>query len=244
MIRFVFLVAIIAGALSAAAGCGAGGGNQPGDVTPGDASTDHYPYLVYLPKDYNASKKVYPLVVYLHGSSARGNHLALVKGAGLPRMAEDGAAFDFILVAPQCPTGKLWSSDDWSVPLLKEVAGKFRIDKDRIYLTGVSMGGGGVFDVAKQHPGTFAALAPLCAWASDTFQLCKLKDVPVWTFHGTEDHVVPVAETDQKVKVLKDCGGQVKYTRLKGEGHAIHFVYDPANEYRLLEWLLSHSRKK
>lgn len=203
-----------------------------------------YRYLSYLPADYADAKKVYPLVIYLHGSSARGTNLNSVKVSGLPRLAEDGRKFDFILVAPQCPSGRLWSSEDWAGSLLKELNTRYRIDPDRIYLTGVSMGGGGTFDVAKRYPGTFAALAPMCAWASDTYQLCKLKNVPVWTFHGTEDHVVPISETEQKVKVLRDCGGSIKYTRLKGEGHSIHFVYDPDNEYRLLEWMLSHRRKK
>lgn len=207
------------------------------------ASRDVYAYLTYLPKDYNGSQKAYPLVIYLHGSSARGNNLASVKGSGLPRMADDGQSFDFILIAPQCPTGKLWSSDDWAGPLLAELEAKYRIDKSRIYLTGVSMGGGGTFDVAKRYPDTFAALAPLCAWASDTHQLCKLKSIPVWTFHGTDDHVVPIVQTEQKVNALKECGGNVKYTRLKGDGHAIHHVYNLNNEYRLLEWLLGHKKQ-
>lgn len=202
-----------------------------------------YPFLSYLPKDYATSNKPYPLVIYLHGSSGRGSSLVSVKASGLPRMAEDGQPFDFILIAPQCPSGKLWSSEDWAGPLLKELEKKYRIDKSRIYLTGVSMGGGGTFDVAKRYPNTFAALAPMCAWASDTHQICKLKNVPIWTFHGTEDHVVPIADTEQKVKALSDCQGNIKYSRLKGEGHGIHHVYDPKNEYRLLEWLLSHSLK-
>lgn len=211
---------------------------------PGSVTAVSYSYLSYLPAGYATTKEAYPLVIYLHGSSARGSNLTSVKVSGLPRLAEDGRKFDFILVAPQCPSGKLWSSEDWAGPLLKELNGRYRIDPDRIYLTGVSMGGGGTFDVAKRYPGTFAALAPMCAWASDTYQLCKLKNIPIWTFHGTEDHVVPIAETEQKVKVLKDCGGRVKYTRLKGEGHSIHFVYDPDNEYRLLEWMLGHSKKR
>lgn len=202
-----------------------------------------YSYLKYLPKGYTTSNKEYPLVIYLHGSSGRGSDLNRVKVSGLPRMAEDGQEFDFILVAPQCPSGKLWSSDDWAGAFLREVQSKYRVDNSRIYLTGVSMGGGGTFDIAKRYPKTFAALAPLCAWASDTYQLCKLKDIPVWTFHGTDDQVVSVKETDQKVQVLKECGGNIRYTRMKGEGHAIHHVYDPQNEYKVLEWLLGHSLK-
>ena len=203
-----------------------------------------YHYLTYLPGDYAASRKEYPLVIYLHGSSARGSNLASVKVSGLPRMAEDGNKFKFILIAPQCPSGMLWSSEDWAGALLKEVSSRYRVDRSKIYLTGVSMGGGGTFDVAKRYPEVFAALAPLCAWASDTHQICKLKNVPVWTFHGTDDRVVPISQTEEKVRALRNCGGEIKYTRLKGEGHGIHHVYDPGNEYRLLEWLLSHSLKK
>lgn len=214
------------------------------NIVAGPAGAAGYRYLTYLPDDYSATQKEYPVVIYLHGSSGRGNNLNAVKGSGLPRMAEAGQKFEFIIIAPQCPSGKLWSSEDWAGTLLKDVEKKYRIDKSRIYLTGVSMGGGGTFDVAKLYPGTFAALAPLCAWASDTYQICKLKNVPVWTFHGTEDHVVPISETEQKVKALRDCGGQVKYTRLKGEGHSIHYVYNTDNEYRLLEWMLSHQLKK
>jgi predicted peptidase len=208
----------------------------------GNHTAPQYPYLTYLPKDYTTSGKKYPLVIYLHGSSGRGTNLASVKVSGLPRMAEEGQRFDFILIAPQCPAGKIWSSEDWAGPLLKELKTKYRVDNSKIYLTGVSMGGGGTFDVAKKYPDVFAALAPLCAWASDTYQICKLKNIPVWTFHGTEDHVVPISQTEQKVKALKECGGNIKYTRLKGEGHGIHGVYNPQNEYKLLEWMLSHSK--
>lgn len=211
-------------------------------VRPDREEAKVYRYLSYLPKDYASSEKQYPLVIYLHGSSGRGHDLLSVKASGLPRMAEDGLPLDFILIAPQCPPGKLWSSDEWFMPFLAQLQEKYRIDKSRIYLTGVSMGGGGTFDIAKQNPQVFAALAPMCAWASDTYQLCKLKNIPIWTFHGTEDHVVPIAQTEQKVKVLKDCGGEIRYTRLKGDGHSIHHVYDPKNEYGLLKWMLSHRR--
>lgn len=214
--------------------------NKPNGRPSDSGIPANYQYLTYLPEDYTKSDKEYPLVIYLHGSSSRGNNLDRVKISGLPRMAEMGEKFNFILIAPQCPSGKLWSSDNWAGNLLKELQTKYRIDKSRIYLTGVSMGGGGTFDVAKQLPDTFAALAPLCAWASDTYQLCKLKNIPIWTFHGTEDTVVPISETEQKVKVLNDCGGKIKYTRLKGVGHSIHFVYQTDNEYKLLDWLLSH----
>ncbi len=203
-----------------------------------------YPYLVYLPRGYAADSKAYPVVFYLHGSSQRGSDLEQVKRSGLPRMAEEGLPLEFILIVPQCPAGKLWSTDEWFEGVWENVQSRYRTDPERLYLTGVSMGGGGTFDVAKKHPERFAALAPLCAWASTAQNLCRLKDVPVWTFHGTDDQVVAISETEEKVAALKACNGNIRYTRLQGEGHGIHAVYDPANDYNLLKWMLQHRLKR
>lgn len=200
----------------------------------------NYPYLTYLPNDY--LQKKYPLVIFLHGSSLVGNDLNKLKQYGLPKEVEKGRSFDFIAVSPQCPSGKLWSSEDWFGPLYEELLEKYPIDTNRVYLTGVSMGGGGVFDVAKDYPDAFAALAPLCAWASTTERICNLKEIPIWTFHGTKDDVVPISQTESKVKALKDCQGNIEFTRLEGEGHSIHWLYEPESKYDIFAWLLKHSK--
>lgn len=199
-----------------------------------------YNYLVYLPKDYQ--EKEYPVIIYLHGSSHAGNDLNRLKQYGLPRAIDQGQEFDFIVISPQCPAGKLWSTDNWFEPLYEELLSKYRIDTDRVYLTGVSMGGGGVFDVAKDHPDQFAALVPLCAWASNTDRICNIKDIPIWTFHGTEDHVVPISQTEDKVRALEKCNGNIKYTVLENEGHGIQWLYENQSSYDIYEWMLKHKR--
>src|SRR5690554_4630573 len=101
-----------------------------------------YDYLVYLPDDH--LEKKYPLIIYLHGSSNRGSDLNKLKQYGLPHAIDKGEEFDFIIISPQCPEGKIWSSENWFEPLYAELISKYKIDTDRVYLTGVSMGGGGV----------------------------------------------------------------------------------------------------
>ena len=199
-----------------------------------------YDYLVHLPKDHQEKK--YPLIIYLHGSSMRGNDVNKLKEYGLPRTVENNPNFEFILVTPQCPSGKLWSTDDWFGPLYADLIKKYQIDTNRIYLIGVSMGGGGVFDVAKDYPDKFAALVPLCAWASTTDRICNIKHIPIWTFHGTEDQVVHISETEEKVAALRKCKGNIQFTKLNNQGHGIHWVFEKRDVYNIYEWLLKHKK--
>lgn len=205
----------------------------------------NYGYLLYLPRDYQTSNKKYPLVIYLHGGSQKGKDLNKLKAYGLPQLVEQGANFDFIIASPQCPSeASLWSSENWFDPLFEELTSKLKIDTDRIYLTGISMGGGGTFEVAKENPDKFAALVPLCAWQSSTTDICKLKNIPIWTFHGVADDIVPISQTTEKVDKLNDCQGNVKFTQLDNEGHAIQWLYGDKDKYRILDWMLSHKKKQ
>jgi predicted peptidase len=199
-----------------------------------------YEYLVNLPKDHQEKK--YPLIIFLHGSSMRGNDLSKLKAYGLPKAYEQNEKFPFILVTPQCPSGKLWSTDDWFGPLYADLIKKYKVDTSRVYLIGISMGGGGVFDVAKDYPDKFAALVPLCAWASTTDRICNIKDIPVWTFHGTEDQVVPISETVEKVAALKKCKGNIQFTKLDNQGHGIHWIFENRDVYDIYQWLFKHKK--
>jgi predicted peptidase len=211
----------------------------------GKKERKNYEYLLYLPKDYQTSNKKYPLVIYLHGSSQRGKDLSKLKAYGLPQLIEQGADFEFIIASPQCPSeAPLWSSENWFEPLFEELSSKLKIDLDRVYLTGISMGGGGTFEVAKDNPDKFAALVPLCAWQSSASDICKLKNVPIWTFHGVADDIVPISQTTEKVKKLNDCKGNVKFTQLEKEGHSIHWLYADKEKYRIFDWMLSHKKKQ
>lgn len=204
----------------------------------------NYDYLLYTPRDYTTSGKVYPLVIYLHGSSQKGNDLSKLKAYGLPQMIEKGENFDFIIASPQCPSNApLWSSENWFEPLLEELTSKLNVDMKRVYITGISMGGGGAFEVAKENPDTFAAVVPLCAWQSSAEDICKLKNIPVWTLHGAADDIVPISQTEEKVKKLKACGGNIKFTSLENEGHAIQWLYADKTKYRILDWMLSQKKK-
>lgn len=202
-----------------------------------------YDYLLYLPKAYAESKKKYPLVIYLHGSSQKGNDLNRLKSYGIPRMVEQGHDFDFIIASPQCPsTAGTWASENWFDLLFSELTSKYNVDLTRVYLTGVSMGGGGTFEIAKRNPDIFAALVPLCAWASSSDNICKLNKIPIWTLHGALDTTVPISETEDKVSRLKECKGNIKFTKLDNEGHQIHWIYEDKSQYNIFDWMLMHKK--
>ena len=204
---------------------------------PRSKSNEKYDYLLYLPKEYDDTKDKYPLVIYLHGSSQAGNDLSKLKTYGPPYMVDKGHDYKFIIAAPQCPEGKFWSTDNWFDALYKELTTKYRIDKKRIYLTGISMGGYGTWQTAVDHPKAFAAIAPLCGGCDDSTRICRIKRVPVWTIHGSADEVIPISETERLVNRLGRCDGQVKYTRIENEAHGIQYFYEKNDIY---DWLLTH----
>ncbi|WP_460470141.1 carboxylesterase family protein [Emticicia fontis] len=202
-----------------------------------------YNYLLYLPKDYDKKTMPYPLVIYLHGSSHRGNDLNKLKGYGIPYVIDKGKDFNFIVASPQCPDEKYWSTENWFDSLYTELTTKYRIDKDRIYLTGISLGGYGTFIAGMDHADKLAAIAPLCGGLNDsdmTIICSTIKNMPIWTFHGTADNVIPISETERVVKALEECKGNIKFTRLENEGHSIQYLYE-GNE--IYEWMLQWKRK-
>ncbi|AKD58519.1 phospholipase/carboxylesterase [Spirosoma radiotolerans] len=198
-----------------------------------------YPYLLYLPKDYNTTKDSYPVVIYLHGGSQRGQDLSKLKIYGLPYLVDKGREFPFIIASPQCPDGKFWSTDNWFDSLYTELTTTYRVDPKRVYLTGISMGGYGVWQTAVNYPDKFAAVMPLCGGCDDSTQICRIKHMPIWTFHGTADEVIPISETERLVKRLTDCQGRVNFTRLEKEGHSIQYLYE---DNALYAWLLKQHK--
>lgn len=200
-----------------------------------------YNYLLYLPKDYSESAK-YPLVIYLHGGSHKGNDLNKLKEYGLPYLADRGADFDFIIASPQCPDNKYWSSENWFEPLYAKIQADYQIDTNRVYLTGISMGGYGTYIVAMDYPDTFAAIVPLCGGCndSDTTRICNLSEIPIWAFHGTADDKIPICETERIVNTLTKCRAKVKFTKLKGQGHGIEYIYE--KHPRIYRWMLRQSK--
>lgn len=206
--------------------------------------TIKYNYLLYLPEGYEKSEERFPLVLFLHGAGETGTDTAKLKKEGLPKLVTKGKTFPFILVAPQSQ-GMGWNSEALG-GLLDEVASKYRVDPDRVYVTGLSMGGGGTIALAREFPERFAAMAPICAAmfrspGSRESTVEKLKGIPAWYFHGGKDPVVPVSGSEQLVKALKDAGADVKLTIYPEAGHdSWTEAYDTPELY---EWLLSHRRK-
>jgi len=168
-------------------------------------------YLLFLPSNYYVKvTKKWPLILFLHGRGERGSDIDLVKKHGIPKLVEEDTDFPFIVVSPQCPEDQFWSPSVLK-KLLDHVCQKLRVDTNRIYLTGLSMGGYGTWSTAIEYPELFAAIAPICG-GGDPNRLCRLQDMPIWVFHGAKDTTVPYEKSVEMVEALKNCNGNVKFT--------------------------------
>lgn len=198
-------------------------------------------YLVYLPGDYNSSEETkWPLILFLHGASERGDNLELVKRHGPPKLAEEGKEFRFIIVSPQCPEGQWWSTELLN-RLMDNITGEYRVDEDRIYLTGLSMGGFGTWDLASAYPDRFAAIAPICG-GSHPELAWNMRHIPVWVFHGAKDEVVPVGLSEIMVKALKKYNPEVMLTIYPEAQH--DSWTETYNNPELYKWFLQHKKYK
>jgi len=197
-------------------------------------------YLLYLPEDYYKTDNKWPLVMFLNGSGERGADIEAVKRNGPPMLVDAGKKFQFILFCPQCPERIYWENK-FLMALLDEIESKYNVDKNREYLTGLSMGGNGTWSLAIEYPEKFAAIAPISA-NGEPDDACTLKDVPVWVFHGEKDDVVPLKEDADMVDALKKCGGDVKFTIYQDVGHGAWV--QAYNNPELYDWMLSHSLEK
>ena len=162
-------------------------------------------YLIYLPKDYD-QKDSWPVLLFLHGSGERGDNLDLVKKHGPPKLIGAGKQFPFIVVSPQCPNGRWWEAVELAT-LLDEIVEKYKVDQDRIYVTGLSMGGFGTWSLAEYQPNRFAAIVPICG-GGEVYWSETLAHIPAWVFHGAKDSAVPPERSKQMVEALKKDGGK------------------------------------
>ena len=179
-------------------------------------------YLLYLPKEYDNGKTKLPLMLFLHGRGESHGDLDLVAKWGPPRIVARGEDFPFILVSPQCPKDDRWESDEQQrrlTELLDHVIDKFGADQQRIYLTGLSLGGFGSWRMAADQPDRFAAVVPVCG-KGDPSNADKLKNIPIWVFHGDQDRAVPFQDSVDMVEAIRAAGGtKVRFTTLEGIGH-------------------------
>lgn len=201
-----------------------------------------YSYLLYIPsnRDFDENGKS-PLIIFLHGAGERGDSIDLVKVHGPPKIVETNKEFPFAVLSPQCAANSWWEADKLDM-LIDEVIQQNDIDESRIYLTGLSMGGYGTWDLAQLRPDRFAAIAPICGGSRmNAFRASLLKNVPTWAFHGAMDSVVPVEASSRIVKALKNAGGNVKYTIYPMAGH--DSWTETYNNPKLYDWFLSHRLK-
>ena len=186
-------------------------------------------YRLMKPLGYQFGKK-YPLVVFLHGAGERGADNAITLKHGAPRFCDESLrkTYPTYVLIPQCPESQKWSDVDWSLEkstlpeqvspsmqsvkeLVDEMVENAGIDPNRIYLTGLSMGGYGTWDAIARYPNFFAAAAPICG-GGDPSTAERFSTLPIWCFHGAEDPVVKVTRSQEMVEALKKLGSRVKYT--------------------------------
>lgn len=207
-----------------------------------EAGGKSIPYVVYVPRDYTPDKK-WPVVLFLHGSGERGTDGLKQSQVGLGsavRMYPE--RFPALVVMPQCAPGERWSGDMANLALkaVDQTMAEYSIDPSRQYLTGLSMGGYGSWLIAAQHPTRFAAVVPVCG-GGNAEDGAKLKELPIWVFHGDADNAVPVARSRQMVEAIKSAGGtRIQYTEYPGVGHN---SWDQAySDKAMAEWLFQQKR--
>lgn len=206
-------------------------------VTVGD---EERTYVVYVPPQYDASK-AWPLVLFLHGAGERGDDGVDQSTVGIgPAIEANPERFPCIVVMPQCPRNVMWTARyDEIDAALNATLSEYNIDKSRMYLTGLSMGGYGTFMYGADNVDKFAALAPICGGGRVT-DAAKLAGVPMWVFHGGADPVVAPEKSRSMVEAIKSAGGDVRYTEYEGVGHN---SWDNAyGDPELMEWMLAQTK--
>jgi predicted peptidase len=194
-------------------------------------------YLLYLPEGYSPEgEKRWPLILFLHGAGESGDDLSKVKVHGIPKIVETKKDFPFIAVSPQSPRGG-WNPDTLNA-MLDDVLSNYKVDKDRVYLTGLSMGGFGTWSLATSHPERFAAIAPVCG-GGNPGRASRLKGLPIWAFHGAKDNVVPLSASQNMINALKAAGENPKFTVYPEANH--DSWTETYNNPDLYKWFLEHS---
>jgi predicted peptidase len=224
-----------------------------------------FKYQVYVPAAYPGSNQRWPVIVFLHGAGERGTDGLFQTAIGLGNALRRGAArYPAIIVFPQTPTDSVWigAPADAAMVALDQTLAEFRTDPDRVYLTGLSLGGNGTWNLAAKHPDRFAAIAPICAFVTPFRRLPgsraivdadtgdamfaalarKIGRVPTWIIHGEIDPVVPVAESRRAADALKKAGGDVRYTEIIGGDHNVWDVTYASPQF--VDWLFAQRRKR
>ena len=199
-------------------------------------------YYLYYPEDYNQDEGAqFPLLLFLHGGGESGQDLEALKTNGPPKLLAEGKQFPFLVLAPQHPYPKKWWNIRAVMDLLETVLSENRIDRDRIYLTGLSRGGSAAWELAVQYPDTFAAMMVVCGMTPVPYAHWINKDMPIWVFHGALDKVIPIDHSEKMVAKLREMGYPVRFTRFEDVAHnAWERAYATEEVY---SWFMTHSKK-
>jgi predicted esterase len=202
-------------------------------------------YLLYLPEGYEANpQKSWPLIFFLHGYGDRGDNVFLLAKASPFSYIREKGPLSFIIVAPLLSNYQGYSSfpEAYLDGVLAEIQANYRIDAQRIYMTGLSMGGEATWRYALHQPEMFAAIAPLSAYLdhSDPAAMERIQALPVWAIHGADDPLIPLARAQQPVDALKTAGGNIQFTVLVGHDHDVWT--DTYSDPAFYAWLLQHQK--
>lgn len=203
-------------------------------------ATSGMDYLVYLPRDYDAAEQTvaeWPVLFFLHGIVQSGNDLRMLPKYGPAQQIEAGRDFPFIVITPQT-SAWTWNVEE-TVAFIEHCIETYRIDPNRVYLSGVSLGGRGVWSVAAARPDLFAAIAPVSGWGKED-EAEATAQIPAWIFHGEKDPLIWPSAAEKMYTAREEAGGNAELTLVPGAGHTI---WDEvfAQDF-LYEWMLAQSR--
>lgn len=199
-------------------------------------------YYLYFPPDYErATDRNFPLLLFLHGGGEAGGSLEDLQISGPPNMIVEGKEFPFLILAPQHPHKRKFWNTAAVMQLLDTVINNHRVDRSRIYLSGLSRGGSAAWEMAAQYPDVFAAMAVVCGMTPLPYASWLDENMPIWVFHGERDSVIPISESETMVKKLEQMGRKVRFTKYPEVGHD---AWTKAYENdELYNWLVKQQRK-
>lgn len=200
-------------------------------------------YVVYVPPSYDGRKE-FPAILFLHGAGETGDDGQKQVTVGLgPAIKQAPDKWPFIVMFPQKtpPRGNFMKDEKHLLDVLEATQKEYKVDASRIYCTGLSMGGYGTWMLAAKHPKMFAAIAPVCGGGNPQ-DAEKLKDIPIWNFHGDKDTAVPIKRSEEMIEAIKAAGGKPEFKVYPGVGHN---CWDKAyREESLAEWFLKYPKKE
>ena len=207
--------------------------------------SEYYNYILYLPEGYDPAdtEKKWPVIYFFHGYGKQGDDLSVLVSEGPTRYINKGGKLDAILIVPQCPGNSHWADTNDEVNKLvhfvPEMSEKYNIDTDRMYLTGLSMGGRCTWKLALAMPETFAAIAVVCG-RTETYNFDTIQNMPIWMFHGALDDTVDFTNVNWILEKLH--AHEHRYYKVTVFPSAMHNVWDTTyNRPEVYDWLLNQS---